>query len=116
MEAPIADNTPPDYEKYKIDLGNWKDINEITNKLATDYYDKDNPFKKLIIGSTVGIVGSYSTAIIAFGITGAYISGGIIFYDTSLVVGVWGAFLGMQVYLLESLVFLEELDIQYIKL
>ena len=94
MEAPIADNTPPDYEKYKIDLGNWKDINEITNKLATDYYDKDNPFKKLIIGSTVGIVGSYSTAIIAFGITGAYISGGIIFYDTSLVVGVWGAFLG----------------------
>ena len=70
MEAPKADNTPteedsPDYNKYKIDLGKWKDINEINNKLATDYYDKDNPFKKVIIGSSVGIVGSYSTAIIA---------------------------------------------------
>ena len=99
MEAPIAGNTTaeedtPVYENYKIDLGNWKDINDITNKLATDYYDKDNPFKKVIIGSTVGIVGSYSTAIIAFGISGAYISGGILFYDTAFVVGGWGALLG----------------------
>jgi predicted GTPase len=99
MEAPKADNTPteedsPDYNKYKIDLGKWKDINEINNKLATDYYDKDNPFKKVIIGSSVGIVGSYSTAIIALGMSGAYISGGILFYDTAFVVAGWGTILG----------------------
>ena len=60
-------------------------------KLAIDYYSKDNPFKKVIIGSTVGVVGSFSASIIAIGLSGAYISGGILFYDTVLLVGGYAA-------------------------
>ena len=60
-------------------------------KLAIDYYSQDNPFKKVIIGSTVGVVGSFSASIVAIGVSGAYISGGILFYDTAFLVGGYAA-------------------------
>lgn len=93
-EAPPA-NENSDYIKLK----NTK-IKEDNFKLAIDYYSQDNPFKKVIIGSTVGVVGSFSTSIIAIGMSGAYISGGILFYDTALLVSGWatiGAAAGLVV-------------------
>ena len=74
-----------------LNLNDSNKIREDNFKLAIEYYSEDNPFKKVIIGSTVGVVGSFSASIIALGISGAYISGGILFYDTALVVGGWAA-------------------------
>ncbi len=74
-----------------LNLNDSNKIREDNFKLANDYYSEDNPFKKVIIGSTVGVVGSFSASIIALGISGAYISGGILFYDTALLVGGWAA-------------------------
>ena len=50
-EAPTAD-------KYEISIENPQKFREDNFKLAIDYYSKDNPFKKVIIGSTIGVVGS----------------------------------------------------------
>jgi hypothetical protein len=84
-EAPPA-NENSDY--IKLDKTKTKEDNFA---LAIDYYSQDNPFKKVIIGSTVGVVGSFSTSIIALGMSGAYISGGILFYDTAFLVSGWAA-------------------------
>jgi len=84
-EAPTADK-----KDITLNLNDAK-MKEDNFKLAIDYYSKDNPFKKVIIGSTVGVVGSFSASIIAIGLSGAYISGGILFYDTALLVGGYAA-------------------------
>ena len=85
-EAPTADKKA---NYFNIEKANKK--KEDNFNLAVDYYTQDNPFKKVIIGSTVGVVGSFSASIIAIGVSGAYISGGILFYDTALVVGGYAA-------------------------
>ncbi len=84
-EAPVANK-----KDITLNLNDVK-LKEDNFKLAIDYYSKDNPFKKVIIGSTVGVVGSFSASIIAIGLSGAYISGGILFYDTALLVGGYAA-------------------------
>ena len=85
-EAPTADN-----QSNILNINNANKIKEDNFKLAVDYYSQDNPFKKVIIGSTVGVVGSFSASIIAIGMSGAYISGGILFYDTAFLVGGYAA-------------------------
>ena len=98
-EAPTADTpsgfnnqTPtPDTPSSFININNANKIKEDNFKLAIDYYSQDNPFKKVIIGSTVGVVSSFSASIIALGLSGAYISGGILFYDTAFLVGGYAA-------------------------
>ena len=87
-EAPTAD-------KDTISIENPQKFREDNFKLAIDYYSKDNPFKKVIIGSTIGVVGSYSAAIVALGMSGAYISGGILFYDTAFLVGGYATLAGV---------------------
>ena len=87
-EAPTAD-------KYEISIENPQKFREDNFKLAIDYYSKDNPFKKVIIGSTIGVVGSYSAAIVALGFSGAYISGGILFYDTAFLVSGYASLAGI---------------------
>ena len=87
-EAPTAD-------KYEISIENPQKFREDNFKLAIDYYSKDNPFKKVIIGSTIGVVGSYSAAIVALGFSGAYISGGILFYDTAFLVSGYATLAGV---------------------
>ena len=87
-EAPTAD-------KDTICIENPQKFREDNFKLAIDYYSKDNPFKKVIIGSTIGVVGSYSAAIVALGMSGAYISGGILFYDTAFLVGGYATLAGV---------------------
>ena len=91
MEPPPTNNGN-DFQKLNLD--ELKVNKEQNFQLAIDYYSKDNPFKKVIIGSTVGVVGSYSAAIIALGFSGAYISGGILFYDTALLAAGYGALAG----------------------
>ena len=98
-EAPTADTqsgfvnqTPtPDTPSSFINIDHANKIKEDNFKMAIDYYSEDNPFRKVIIGSTVGVVSSFSTSIIALGLSGAYISGGILFYDTALLVGGYAA-------------------------
>ena len=85
-EAPTADKQQ---KLLNIDEANKK--KEDNFQLAINYYSQDNPFKKVIIGSTVGVVSSFSASIVAIGISGAYISGGILFYDTAFVVGGYAA-------------------------
>ena len=85
-EAPTADETP-----NCLNINDAQKIKEDNFKLAIDYYSQDNPFKKVIIGSTVGVGVSFSASIIALGISGAYISGGILFYDTAFLVGGYAA-------------------------
>ena len=87
-EAPTAD-------KDTICIENPQKFREDNFKLAIDYYSKDNPFKKVIIGSTIGVVGSYSAAIVALGFSGAYISGGILFYDTAFLVSGYATLAGV---------------------
>ena len=87
-EAPTAD-------KDTINIENPQKFREDNFKLAIDYYSKDNPFKKVIIGSTIGVVGSYSAAIVALGFSGAYISGGILFYDTAFLVSGYATLAGV---------------------
>ena len=87
-EAPTAD-------KDTISIENPQKFREDNFKLAIDYYSKDNPFKKVIIGSTIGVVGSYSAAIVALGFSGAYISGGILFYDTAFLVSGYATLAGV---------------------
>ena len=86
----MADLPPKKESSSYIKLDNASKLKEDNFKLAIDYYSQDNPFKKVIIGSTVGVVGSFSTSIIAIGMSGAYVSGGILFYDTALLVSGWG--------------------------
>lgn len=86
----MTDIPPKNESSSYIKLNDATKLKEDNFKLAIDYYSQDNPFKKVIIGSTVGVVGSFSTSIIAIGMSGAYISGGILFYDTALLVGGWG--------------------------
>ena len=78
----------------KLSINDLKNEKEKNFQLALDYFDKDNPFKKVIIGSTVGVVGSYAAAITALGASGAYISGGILFYDTAFVLSGYGFIAG----------------------
>ena len=55
--------------------------------LAIDYYSKDNPFHNILIATSVGLIGSYSTSIIAAGLSSAiYIGGHIFFTDTAFFV------------------------------
>ena len=75
-EAPTANETP----NY-LNVDDAQRIKEENFKMAIDYYSEDNPFTKIIIGSTVGVGVSFSASIIAIGLSGAYISGGILFYD-----------------------------------
>ena len=42
-------------------------------KLAKDYYSKDNPFKKVIIGASAAAGGSFSATIIALGVSQAFV-------------------------------------------
>ena len=88
-EAPAADKN-----STSININDPKKIQDDNFKLAIDYYSKDNPFNKVIIGSTIGVVGSFSSAIIALGVSGAYISGGILFYDTAFLVGGYATIAG----------------------
>ena len=85
-EAPTADK-----QSIILNLDEANKKKEDNFKLAIDYYSQDNPFKKVIIGSTVGVVGSFSASIVAIGVSGAYISGGILFYDTAFLVGGYAA-------------------------
>ena len=85
-EAPTADK-----QNIILNLDEANKKKEDNFKLAIDYYSQDNPFKKVIIGSTVGVVGSFSASIVAIGVSGAYISGGILFYDTAFLVGGYAA-------------------------
>ena len=71
-----------------ITMNSTNKKNNFGEKLQSNIY-QNNPFKKVIIGSTVGVVGSFSAGIIAVGVSGAYVSGGILFYGTALVVGGW---------------------------
>ena len=55
--------------------------------LALDYYSKDNPFYNILIVTGIGIVSSYSTAVIAAGLSSAIIIGGHVFFtDTAFLV------------------------------
>ena len=85
-EAPTANETP----NY-LNVDDAQRIKEENFKMAIDYYSEDNPFTKIIIGSTVGVGVSFSASIIALGLSGAYISGGILFYDTAFLVGGYAA-------------------------
>lgn len=86
QEAPTAGS-----QAKFINVDDTNKIKEDNFQLAIDYYSEDNPFKKVIIGSTVGVVGSFSAAITAIGVSGAYISGGILFYDTAFLVAGYSA-------------------------
>ena len=56
-------------------------------KLALDYYSKNNPFQKIIIATGTGVVGSYSTSIIAASLSSTiYIAGHAFFTDTAFLV------------------------------
>ena len=88
-EAPSAGST--NNPSNILNINETNKMKEDNFKLAIDYYSEDNPFKKVIIGSTVGVVGSFSASIIALGVSGAYISGGILFYDTAFLVGGYAA-------------------------
>ena len=88
-EAPAAGST--NNPSNILNINETNKMKEDNFKLAIDYYSEDNPFKKVIIGSTVGVVGSFSASIIALGVSGAYISGGILFYDTAFLVGGYAA-------------------------
>ena len=86
------EETPnPDEQKKYFNINDASKMKGENFKLAIDYYSQDNPFKKVIMGSPVGVVGSFSASIIAIGLSGAYISGGILFYDTALLVGGYAA-------------------------
>ena len=55
--------------------------------LALDYYNKDNPFRNILIATSIGIVGSYSTSVIAAGLSSAIQFGGHVFFtDTEFLV------------------------------
>ena len=55
--------------------------------LALDYYSKDNPFQNILIASGFGLVGSYSTTVIATSLSSAIIIGGHAFLtDTAFLV------------------------------
>ena len=86
QEAPTAGS-----QAKFINVDDTNKIKEDNFQLAIDYYSEDNPFKKVIIGPTVGVVGSFSAAITAIGVSGAYISGGILFYDTAFLVAGYSA-------------------------
>ena len=88
-EAPAAGST--NNPSNILNINETNKMKEDNFKLAIDYYSEDNPFKKVIIGSTVGVVGSFSASIIALGVSGAYISGGILFYHTAFLVGGYAA-------------------------
>ena len=63
-------------EKEKIDdisLGNLNNNMDNDYKLAKDYYSKDNPFKKVIIGASAAAGGSFSATIIALGVSQAFV-------------------------------------------
>jgi len=94
MEPAPTETTDDGNDLKKLNFNEIVSNKEKNFQLAVDYYTKDNPFKKVIIGSTIGVVGSYSAAIVALGVSGAYISGGVLFYDTAYVVGGYGALAG----------------------
>ena len=87
----MEDEPKKDKKNNFININDANKLKQDNFNLAIDYYSQNNPFKKVIIGSTVGVVGSFSASIIAIGVSGAYISGGILFYDTALVVGGYAA-------------------------
>ena len=105
------EEAPPPAADNKSNFINMNDANKIKEdnfKLAIDYYSNDNPFKKVIIGSTVGVVGSFSASIIAIGLSSAYISGGILFYDTAFLVGGYAVIGALLVYWLAFQLYLVE--------
>lgn len=56
-------------------------------KSALDYYSKDNPFQNILLATGVGVIGSYSTSIIAAGLSSTIIIGGHAFFtDTAFLV------------------------------
>ena len=87
----MEDEPKKDKNNNFININDANKLKQDNFNLAIDYYSQNNPFKKVIIGSTVGVVGSFSASIIAIGVSGAYISGGILFYDTAFVVGGYAA-------------------------
>ena len=77
-------------EEYTIEVN--IDQNKITKMNEdefnlNDYYKKNNPFKKLLLASGVSVATSYSTGIIATGLSSAIIIGGHVFFsDTAFLV------------------------------
>ena len=61
------------WRKRKISLGNLNNNMDNDYKLAKDYYSKDNPFKKVIIGASAAAGGSFSATIIALGVSQAFV-------------------------------------------
>ena len=69
--------------------------NEINSKilkieqydLALDYYSKNNPFTNLLVASGIGLVGSYSTSVIAASLSSTIVIWGHVFFtDTAFIV------------------------------
>ena len=55
--------------------------------MALDCYIKDNPFRNILIATSFGLVGSYSTSVIAAGLSSAiYFGGHVFFTDTAFLV------------------------------
>ena len=78
----------------KTDIKDLKGLTKDNYQLAINYYSKDNPFKKIIIGSTVGAIGSYSASTIALSMSGAYLYGGLLFYDNSILFAGYSLLIG----------------------
>ena len=90
MEAPTAGN-----EEDKLILEEVEKNKDDDYSLAKDYYSNDNPFTKVMIGAGAGVIGGYSAAIVALGISEAFIAGGILFYDTPFLVAGGASLFGM---------------------
>ena len=86
MEAPTAIE-----ETNVIRFDSFEKEEDDKYELALDYFSRDNPYKKVIIGASVGVIGSYSTAIIALSFSQAFISGGILYYDTACLICGFGS-------------------------
>ena len=77
----------PEANKKEIALNlNDSKMKEDNFKLSIDYYHKDKPFKKVIIGSTTGVFCPFSASIIAIILCGLYIFGSILFYSQALLI------------------------------
>ena len=90
MEAPTAGN-----EEDKLILEEVEKNKDDDYSLAKDYYSNDNPFTKVMLGAGAGVIGGYSAAIVALGISEAFIAGGILFYDTPFLVAGGASLFGM---------------------
>lgn len=90
MEAPTAGN-----QIDELELDELNKISANNFDLAKDYYSKDNPFTKVMVGAGIGTVGSFSSAIIALGFSQFFVAGGILYYDTAFLISGWATLFSM---------------------